>query len=72
MVGSLRLCLSLPIERYSLSAGVKWLSICMVQTDSFLMLLMAACSISRQGLLFLAQNSYSRGREDIFSWLLGK
>lgn len=33
-VGSLGLCLSFLVERYSFLAGVKWLSLCVVQTVS--------------------------------------
>lgn len=59
--------LSLLVEKSSLLSGEKWLSLC--GADSFLMLLVAACSRSRQRLLFLAQDSYSGGERTHFSWL---
>lgn len=56
MVGSRGLCLSFLVQRYSLSAGVKWLSLCVVQSldavSGSLFCEQAGASVSGPGFLF--------------------
>lgn len=64
VVGSLGLCLSLLVERYSLLAGVKWLSLCVVQfldaVSGSLFCEQAGASVSGPGFL-VGEKTHSPG-----------